>query len=145
MLNCSHSGFLLVLYLQWQKSQSSNKRNSLRFLKETMHSYSFLNVEFQSILFSPPEIDDEKNSKSTQADVKAIVQQVGSLLIKHLDSNTFKIPKKHFFWDKYSMKKKSMFEELYSFYSHNITSVYWVLRTNTFYLVFLPSQLELFM
>ena len=47
-----------------------------------MHSYSFLDVEFQSILFSPPEIDDEKNSKSTQANVKAIVQQVGSLLIK---------------------------------------------------------------
>ena len=60
-----------------------------------MHSsYSFLNVEFQSILFSPPEIDDEKNTKSTQADIKAIVQQVGFLLnnkirLKHINIRLF--------------------------------------------------------
>ena len=60
-----------------------------------MHSsYSFLNVEFQSILFSPPEIDDEKNTKSTQADIKAIVQQVGFLLnnqfrLEHINIHLF--------------------------------------------------------
>ena len=93
-----------------------------------MHSsYSFLNVEFQSILFSPPEIDDEKNTKSTQADIKAIVQQVGFLLnnkfrSKHINIHLF--PKLERFSDTFLEIRLSLKNSTITTLIHVNTSVY---------------------
>ena len=93
-----------------------------------MHSsYSFLNVEFQSILFSPPEIDDEKNTKSTQADIKAIVQQVGFLLnnqfrLEHINIHLF--PKLERFSDTFLEIRLSLKNSTITTLIHVNTSVY---------------------